>query len=181
MRKNKEKCYKKAFTLMEVVLVIAILATLGGIALRLFGPKSLFHNGVISFSAYVKSVCEYAFTDEKNCYLLLGRGKSNGEKISQLVLVEMDDTGNVSFVAGYAYELQRGEFIVEPGKDRGSYFSAMEISLPAEWASRRCYVVDLRRSIRSKIRLVLAFQTSKNILYHAFIIWPNGTLTQEEI
>jgi hypothetical protein len=165
---------------MEMIVVISLLVTFSGIALRLFSQKSLFYNSTNALHAYLRSVCEYTSIGDRRCYLLLGNYQSNEPKIAHLVLAELDMDDRLHFVEGHSYQLHKNETILEPGETNGSQFSLAEISKPTQWKGPY-YAVDLSQLSGQDICLMLAFHTSGKVLYQSYRINSNGTLIVEQL
>jgi prepilin-type N-terminal cleavage/methylation domain-containing protein len=160
---------RRAFTLIEVLVVIAIITTVGAISFRLFNQEALFRNTVNALRSYLQSVCDYA-NERGNCYLLLGGDKDGN--FHELVLLEVVDAIAV-IVDAYDYRLARNESIAarSDGPD-GSQFQEITIPPLKELKGKWCGIVW-----NGPIRLVLQRHSSRKILRATFHITSNGTVS----
>jgi prepilin-type N-terminal cleavage/methylation domain-containing protein len=172
--KKTSRC-QRAFTLLEILITIALIATLGGISLRLLGHESTFKASIRTFHAYLQSVSDYAAIHE-NCYLLVGNSFPGDKPLREFVLVELDAGKGPIFLKEYFFRLGPGEFLAIPGASAsGSDFQMTPLPAGSQghWTP-----IALGRG-RAPIQLVLIFQSARRTSHAILRIQENGTVTRE--
>jgi prepilin-type N-terminal cleavage/methylation domain-containing protein len=165
--------HQRAFTLLEILITLALIATLSGIGVRLLGHESTFKASVKTFHAYLQSVSDYAIIHE-NCYLLVGSSSHGDEPLREFVLMELDPARGPVFLREHFFRLGPGEFLVPPGAAAaGSNFQAAPLpdGIQNHWTA-----IALGKGI-GPIQFVLAFQSARRTSFAILRIQENGTVT----
>jgi prepilin-type N-terminal cleavage/methylation domain-containing protein len=167
--------HQRAFTLLEVLVTIALIATLSGIGVRLLGHESTFKASAKTFHAYLQSVSDYVAV-RKNCYLLVGNSSPGDEFLREFMLVEWNPTTGPVFLREYFFRLGSGEFLVPPGASTPcSNFRATP--LPGGTQSHWVPIAIGRGA--GPIQFVLAFQSARRTSHAILRMQENGTVTLE--
>jgi prepilin-type N-terminal cleavage/methylation domain-containing protein len=163
--------YQRAFTLLEVLVTIALIATLSGIGVRLLGHESTFKASVKTFHAYLQSVSDHAAVRE-NCHLLVGNSSPGDKLLHEFMLVEWDAARGPVFLREYFFRLGHGEFLVPPGASAPcSDFQTTPLpeGIQGHWMS----IAVGRKSAQ----FVLAFRSARQTSHAILQIQENGTVT----
>jgi prepilin-type N-terminal cleavage/methylation domain-containing protein len=166
---------QRAFTLLELLVTLALIATLGGIGMRLLGHESTFKASTKTFHAYLQSVSDYAAV-HKNCYLFVGNSSPGKEPLHEFVLVEWNTAKDPVFLREYFFRLGPGESLVPPGDSMpSSAFRAIPLlgEIHGHWTP-----IALGKGT-GPIQFVLAFQSARRTSHAIFRIQENGTVTLE--
>ncbi|MDR2341166.1 MAG: type II secretion system GspH family protein [Puniceicoccales bacterium] len=167
--------YQRAFTLLEVLVTIALIATLSGISLRLLGHESIFKASVKTFHAYLQSVSDYV-GGHKKCYLLVGNSSLADEFLREFILVEVDANKGPLFLREYFFRLGHGEFLVPPKTSAADCDFQTNNTRPK--TSGRWTPIAIGRGA-GLIQFTLVFQSSRRTSCAIFRIEENGAVTLE--
>jgi prepilin-type N-terminal cleavage/methylation domain-containing protein len=171
----KGRRFHRGFTLLEVLVVIALIATISGVSMRLLSRESIFRSSVQTLQAYLQSVNDYAQIN-KSCYLLLGNYSNDDQRFTEFILATFDGFSSPTLLKEYAHGLGRQEQITFPADSaHGSNFQSMDIPLPKELSGH--WIAIPLGSTAAHVSLVLAYQNAQKTFYATFEFSENGSVT----
>jgi hypothetical protein len=169
--------HERAFSLLEVLIIIAIIAALSGIGIRLLGQGPIFKASIKTFRAYLQGVSDYAAA-HGNCYLLVGNSSAEDGPLCECMLLACGTSIGPVFPREYFFRLGPGEFFVSPGSATpSSAFPVIRIQMPEEIPGHWIPIALGKQT--GPIQFVLAFQSARQISHAILRIQENGTVTLE--